>query len=186
MGVDTTDRQYWVPRLPKARERVDVWWPEGQVIGLCPYGASRKRSLSIGVIKTIIEQALDADKRWVLLIAHENDLAQLRQALAHEPWFGQILFRPTPDLFLLFEQVARCNAMISVDTAAVHIASGFDLPILGLYAPQRADDKNMLAWHPRAGKSVVLIARESNDGSMGDFNAGDLEKSVRKVISWSD
>ena len=183
LGVDTTNRQYWLPRLPRARKQVDEWWPEGKVIGLCPYGASRKRRLSTAVIKTIVEQALGGETRWVLLIAQGLDLVEFRKAFEQEPWFAQVIFRSTPDLLLLFEQVARCDAVISVDTAAVHIASGFDLPLLALYASIHADSANLSAWHPRSDKSAVLIANESSDGSMGSFNADELRVSLQHVLS---
>lgn len=154
LGIDTSNRQYWIPRSPAAAGKLAAAWPSGRVVGLCPYGASKLRHLSHGQIQFLVEIALSDSTAHVLMIVRPDQAESLREAFAHEPWFGRLLFEPTGDLFELCEQVANCHAVISVDTAIVHIASGLDKPMIALYADPTPDTVNFQSWHANSPQAV--------------------------------
>lgn len=134
MGVDTTNRQYWIPRCPHAAASVAANWPAGKVVGLCPYGASKSRQLSIGQVRFLVEQVLRDPSLTIWMSVRPEQVPLLQQAFIHEPWYSRLFFSPTNDMLALCERVARCDAVVSVDTAIVHIAAGLRKPLLALYA----------------------------------------------------
>ncbi|MCD8538159.1 MAG: hypothetical protein LRY56_12050 [Burkholderiaceae bacterium] len=183
MGVDTSNRQYWVPRSDEQKKKVMQWWPaQSDVIGFCPFGASRKRHLPIEIIKRIIRAVLDKPATRILMLAPPYLAAELQKSLVHESWFDRLIFAPTNHVLELFEQVAHCKAMISVDTALVHIASGLALPLVALYAAQSPDSDNMLCWYPKASQAISLIAKNEQPDLMGEFDAVQLKGAIDQVL----
>ena len=182
LGVDTSERQYWIPRDARAREQVDAWWPQERVFGLCPYGASKKRRLSDALIKEALHTLAVKAKATVIVIAQPVDLDRLGAIFAREPWFDHVLLKPAGNLFLLFEQVARCQAIVSVDTAIVHLATGFQLPTLALYAAQASDSENMVSWHPRSSRAHLLIATGKESEGMSEFEPNLFRAALQWLI----
>jgi ADP-heptose:LPS heptosyltransferase len=150
LGVDTTHRQYWVPRSPHAAAKVAAYWPKGKVVGLCPYGASKRRHLSDGQIEFLAEHLLSQSDTSLLMVVLPDQLHAIQMTFAHKPWFGKLVLQPTSDFFELCEQVAHCDGVVSVDTATVHIASGLGKPLLAIYADEGPHTENFQSWHPNS------------------------------------
>lgn len=184
IGVKTVNRQYWIPGGAHAKAAVDRWWPfQRTVIGFCPYGASEKRRLSDAWIKTIVSKiAKTADVR-VLMLLTAADCEKVAKCLAGQPWSNQIIYQPTQDILELFEQVRRCEVIVSVDTAIVHVAAGLSKPMLALYVRELQGDSNFLAWHPNSGKALVLHTVPSIDQSINSLDATKVTESIGKLLA---
>ena len=176
LGLDTSQRQYWVPRSPDAAAKVAATWPHGKVVGLCPYGASKRRHLSNGQIEFLVEQILLQLHTSVLMIVRPDQAQLPQKAFAHKPWLGQLVFQPTNDLFELCEQVARCDAVVSVDTAILHMASGLGKPLLALYADEGPLSLNFQSWHANSSKAqcqfVLIGAPQFSPQEQGEIKSG--------------
>lgn len=183
LGLDTSNRDYWVPRSDQACARVDQWWPTGgEVVGLCPYGASRKRHLTNETIRQIAQLVLHNPSTRLLMLVHPSEVTGLKESCEFEAWFSRVIFKPTTDMLEVFEQAARCKAIISVDTALVHVASGLDKPLVALYAAQSPDSENMLCWYPKSKKALSLIATSDQLDSMGKFDEAQLITGIKAML----
>ena len=134
LGMDVSYRQYWIPRNTDLAQKVASQLPSKRLVGFCPYGASIKRHLSIGQIAFVIKHLLEKYDLGILMLVQEEQAKKLTEELGHEPWFEQLTFYTTNNTLELFELVARCDVVVSVDTAIVHIASGLGKPLLAMYA----------------------------------------------------
>ncbi len=182
LGVDTTDRRYWIPRLPQAQERVGQWWPQGRVVGLCPFGASRKRQMSVEQITVVANAVLDKPDTYLLLIASPSQMDALKALVVRQAWSDRVLIQPSQNFFELFEQVARCDAVVSVDTALVHVAAGFQKPLLALYADVSQHADNFINWHPNKQTAVCLF--NQFEQSVIDAEADDrLRAGVEQLLA---
>jgi ADP-heptose:LPS heptosyltransferase len=159
LGLDTSHRQYWVPRSSQAASKVAATWPLGKVVGLCPYGASKSRHLSVGQIQFFAEQVLSDPQTKLLMIVRPDQAQALQQAFEHQPWFTRMFFQPTNDLFELCEHVALCDAVVSVDTAIVHVASGLRKPMLALYTGGGPHTGNFKSWHANSPLAICQFVR---------------------------
>ena len=180
LGVDTSNRRYWIPRLPQAQERVGQWWPGGKVVGLCPYGASRKRHMSEEQIAVVANVVLANPDMYLLLVASPSQMDGLKALVLKHAWNGRVLLNPTKDFFELFEQVAQCDVVVSVDTAVVHIAAGLEKPLLALYADESENTDNFTNWHPNRRQATALFNQfaPSLYGSEGVNRLRELVKSL--------
>jgi len=159
LGVDTGARDYWLPRTRAAGQAVDQWWPGGKVVGFCPYGASKKRQLSLQQIDFLLQTLLAEPGVAVLMIGRASDMLALKQALGDQtpqrPYVDQLIFQATDALTQLCEQVSRCKVVVCVDTAIVHIAAASQQPTLALYGDPGPESDNFKSWHPNNPEAIV-------------------------------
>jgi ADP-heptose:LPS heptosyltransferase len=64
--------------------------------------------------------------------------------------------------------IREAGLLVSPDTSAVHIASAFERPVLGLY-PQAA--WNLVSWRPMGTRHEVVVSRAED---RGDFNGDEV------------
>jgi len=55
--------------------------------------------------------------------------------------------------------LAQCDCIISPDTAAVHLASAHQIPIIALF--QLADDRYGMPWYPIGNRSKSIVTKDS-------------------------
>jgi ADP-heptose:LPS heptosyltransferase len=181
LGVDTSDRSYWVARTPTARLAVDQWWPTGgRVVGFCPYGASRKKCLNDDWIKRIVTLCLDHACQVVMLVlpAQRTHIAHL---IADHGWGTDVIVNPGDSTqYALFEQVARSDAVVSVDTAVVHLAVGFQKPLLSIYNSVGEEFDN---WHPNHTNARVVRTVRDGDGTVNALDESELLSAIGCVIT---
>lgn len=168
LGLDTAHRHYEVPRCKKAAVTVAGQWPQGRVVGFCPYGASKLRHLSDGQIEWIAEQVTTLVQTTLFMIVRPEQISGLQHRFEQQSWRHRVFYYSTNDLFELCEQVARCDAVVSVDTAIVHIASGLHKPLVAMYADDGPESANYQSWHANHQRATCLFVgigqpRFSND-----------------------
>lgn len=178
LGLDITHRQYWVPRSQQAAAKVAATWPQGKVVGLCPYGASKSRQLSIGQIRFVIQHILQDPSVTIWMSVRPDQALVLQQTFGQAPWFSRLFFSPTDDMLELCEQVAACDAVVSVDTAIVHIASGLSKPLLALYALHHNQFDMWRAISSQAVCQFVVMGPQMFE----DHEAVDLQANISSVL----
>lgn len=175
IGVDTRDRDYWIPRLPAASDRVEQWWPKGTVVALCPYGASRKKRLNAYWIETVIQAVIDQGASVVMLVL-PSERPALLELVQRNGWQHHVFWNAGQSThYDLFEQVARCDAVVSVDTAIVHIAVGLCRPLLALYNSSGLEFEH---WHPNSSQTIILRCK----ADMSERDNGLSQEQLRQAI----
>ena len=180
LGVNTRDRSYWIPRLPQAATCVDQWWPAGRVVGLCPYGASRKKRLNSYWIETMVAQILEQGLVVVFLVL-PSDRASVRELIHKNAWQQSVhLNEGQSTQYELFEQVARCGAVISVDTAVVHLAVGLNRPLLALYNSVGIEFTN---WQPNSACAAIIRCHQDMSQRDNGLSPEVLDQAVANLLA---
>jgi ADP-heptose:LPS heptosyltransferase len=87
-------------------------------------------------------------------------------------------YYPTPSLDDLYSIVNHAAAVISPDTAVIHIASAFNRPTVGLYADC---GWNLNSFAPRADHSVLIVNKKS-ESLIKDIEAGEVFKAAMGIL----
>ena len=167
LSVPVDNRQYWLPENKTARRLVMSYWHDNLVIGFCPFGASLHRSFSglkiVSAIRSILAIAAKHGLSVsVFVIATPDKEKGLIDLLIANNLASKVFLRPTSELTEFFEQVRACQAIVSVDTSVVHIATGLGKPLLAIYNPPDLSplikSSNYDSWHPNSEQAITFLA----------------------------
>ena len=135
--------------------------PEGvqELVGLVPFGASSTRKLRTSEIRKAAERiAVLRPEARILLLGLPEEIGSLTPHLEGLP-----VDAPARALSVreFAAAIDRLSALVSVDTAAVHLAAASSVPVFGIYSGDRPDNPRVL-WGPGpfAAQGSFAFARE--------------------------
>ncbi len=123
------------------------------------------------LIKLTIDKYPDA---LILLNAIQQDIdkANQLQSLYH----GKVHILPySSDVLNFCALVKLCTVLISPDTAIIHLASTFDIPVVGLY---KNSEHHCIEWGPQHSKAILVHP----DEEMGQVSTIQPEKIFNSLI----
>lgn len=177
--VDSINTDYVIPKLSECEKRVEVIWPSGaKVIAINPYGSGKSRRLNVDSISRMLGFLTVSfpDLKFCLLHSPEfkTEVAQLCSEYPNAVFY----VASSTHIGDTIAQIRRSDAIISVDTATVHIANGLKKPLFGLYNPS---PENFKAWGPINPSDHVLFAAKSHPLNI---NLIDWEHFEREFHAW--
>ncbi len=183
MGVVNPDTSYIVPYIEDYEDRVESWWPSNKTLCFNPYGSGTSRCFSIEKTIELVNTMLDSSDYNICLLyppGREKDVKYIMSRVC-EPT-RVVIDHHSPSLAALFAQVRHCAGMVSVDTATVHIATGLNKPVLGIYNENFGMPENV-EWHPNNPRSSIIYA-ETKSGQQ-DVNYINIAEFRAVFEKWS-
>lgn len=186
MGIHDPDTRYVIPQRPEWEQRLAAWWPAGrQVIAFNPYGSGGARRLRPDMVARMLELMLVNCQHTICLL-FPPDVAQEAAALCDKASVPERILRSpeAPSLGGLFTQLRHSAALVSVDTATVHIAAGLNLPILGLYNPDLGGGgENYVEWHPNTRDAITLFSKSQTSQDINSLDLHEFEQTFSRWIA---
>ena len=113
----------------------------------------------------------------LIILSLPSRQKEIDNIISSEKLENCVLSYTTKTIFDAAELIRACDLLISPDTSFIHIASGIDLPTIGIYYKD-----NFFYWGPRS--SINYIIRSGSDGIADatkgiDFN--DVSKYVKEI-----
>jgi len=195
INVPTEKRQYWIPTQKQNHSRahdqnqsedqpLDTFKLGGRkLIGLCPFGASRQRRFSDKALLILLREVLVLKDCAVLLFITHEQREPMAAFLKQNSLEKDVYFDPTADLVALFDQVRGCDAVVSVDTGIVHVASGLNKPLLAIYNPDGPGGENFACWHPNSDHAIVLTAQAVKPQRIDQLDPAALKSALARLGS---
>lgn len=175
LGATRLNTRYRIPYLAEHEAAVAEFWPSSRpVIAINGYGSGGSRRLTPAsmhrLISLVHQQIPEAD--CCLLFA--PDSRDEVMALCQELNSGRLFCYPaSTHIADAIAQIRRAAALISVDTATVHIAVGLDKPVFGLYNP---DAENLQDWGPRHPLAETLLSKATHPQDINTLPWDELEQ----------
>jgi len=145
--------------------------------------------ITINISSGSEDRLLSAEK-WLDIIDYISDISDMKILILALPEHREIVNKiltgankigikahTDGDFFIFSALITRASLLISPDTSAVHIASAYDVPVIGLYPDVKW---NMLLFSPISKKSVMLYER---DCLVRDMHTLKIKEAVRKFIT---
>lgn len=104
----------------------------------------------------------------------DKDMANRLTAL-NDPCF----YYPTRSVTEVFSVIQKALFLVTPDTAVIHMASAFNIPVVGLYANRPA---NIVKFHPLSDLYRVVVNRQSHV-FIQDISVDAVLKAVDEIIS---
>ncbi|MCC4263495.1 lipopolysaccharide heptosyltransferase family protein [Oceanimonas baumannii] len=180
LGVSSPDRRYVIPEDVERQSRIKKEWPEQPVISINPYGSGSARRLNFDNVSMLVDLITKYKPGWKICLMSTPDTKT-----ETEQWCDQL---DTDNVFTVqssetiqdaIEIVRLSAAVISVDTAIIHISSGLNKPLVGIYNP---DEENFAEWHPNSDRSINVFSSESKLVNVNLLDAVELDKVISKLM----
>lgn len=148
-------------------------------IALAPWGASKHRHIQDEVTIKIAKLAVQYGYQIALLIPPQANY--LRDALNTE--LGTSNLVQIPDTISVYELTAiikLSKAIISVDTANIHLACAYNLPIFGIYSGNT--DPQWIKWGPRSNSKLISVFYK-NGKSIDNLTYPEIKSSLEQFLT---
>ena len=156
-GLEISDPSYVRLTTEECLSAMRPYVPEG-TIAIAPYGASVHRHLSTPVIVGMVRQVTELLHAPVALMVRSEYAALIDEVKAACP-DAQIVALPAKLSVMEVAAIIDLSAaMLSVDTANVHLACGSDIPLFAIYSGH--DPEGIVRWGPSPYKQDVVIFHE--------------------------
>ncbi|MGC6406520.1 glycosyltransferase family 9 protein [Bisgaard Taxon 45] len=159
-NIPVQDMSYDVPFDAQSAVEITEFLQQKQLenyLAINFYGAARIKKVNDENIKKYLDYLtqMTAGKKFVLLSYPEvtERLQQLSSGYEH------IVVHNTTKIFHTIELIRHCDQLISTDTSTVHIASGFNKPIIGIY---KDDPIAFTHWRPRSQADTHILFYKEN------------------------
>lgn len=177
LGVLSPDCQYIIPENIERRKLIEQEWPQEPVVALNPYGSGSSRRLNLESVSMLVELIVKSKPAWkVCLMSTPDTKAEIERwchILGAERVFTVSCSKTIQDAI---EITRLSDAVISVDTAIVHIASGLRKPLLAIY---NKNEENYAEWHPNS--ELAKSAFSEKLSGIKDINGLDMKEIGRMI-----
>ena len=157
-GIKNTDTSYDIPVLKESLEKVSSFSSSKPYIVLNPFGRKEDRTFTDETLNLLTDSIRKFETKNII-IPYMKILPNIKQNKA-------LLFH-TETIWDLIALIYQSDMVITPDTAAVHIATGFKKKTIAFY--NKPDD---LTWQPNNHSAIVI---KTNMASVNDFNTKEFE-----------
>ncbi len=149
-------------------EKASALFKDKQVIGIVPFGASRRRRLSR---HTFFEICDFIEKNTDFLICPFIIASDTQARSEYLPTINQTraVFIDNMNIYELAAYTSRLQGLISVDTANIHLANAAGVPVFGIYPNDKVNFKRW-ANSPLANSKSRSFIKEGVDISSLKFS----------------
>lgn len=160
LGFFVQDSTYDVPYNEAAKQEIDDYLEENQLsnyIAINFYGAARAKKVSDENIPKYIEYLQKVTNNQPLVLLSYPEVTRKLQEIAAN--YKNVFVHNTTKIFHTIELIRNASQLISTDTSTVHIASGFNKKIIGIY---RDDPIAFTHWHPKSKAETHILFYKEN------------------------
>ena len=155
LGFDNINTQPKLPESPASEAAVQTFLQQNgwqDYIALNFFGAANSRRFSLEAIAqtlTAFQAAFPAQK--FILLTYPEITPSLATLCQQHP--NATLYPHTQTIHDSIALIRHAQAVLTPDTAIIHIAAALDKPIIGLY---RQDPQNYANWHPQSEHAQII------------------------------
>lgn len=160
VNIPVQDMTYDVPFDEQSAAKISQFLAENALqnyIAVNFYGAARIKKVNDENIKKYLAYLTQVTKgKQLVLLSYPEVTEKLKQL---SEYYNNIFVHNTTKIFHTIELIRHCDLLISTDTSTVHIASGFNKPIVGIY---KEDPIAFTHWQPKSQADTHILFYKEN------------------------
>lgn len=154
IGISVEDKSYDIPSNRDAEKEICRFIDDNQLdsfITINFYGNGKNRKIDDKNIVEYLEHLTNHTSKKIVVLSAPDSFQHLKSLVVP---FKQVYLHDTKTIYHTIELIKASDLLISVDTATIHIASGFNKPIIGLYS---SGEENFTHWHPNSQNKCHIL-----------------------------
>lgn len=153
-----------------------------RLIGLNAEASDASRAISSENVLEICRKINALCDDAIILIFSSPDRREATAQIIRDSGISNIIPEEgSRNIFDAAALVSKLDVMISPDTSFVHIASAFDIPMVGIY---HRDEEHIRLWHPRSKRHVVITPAQA-DGTTRGFSRDEVARAACSLATHS-
>lgn len=137
----------YIPFESKENEFAKKFIGSKKIIGIAPWGAAKQRRIKDDVIINLAQYISTSSDYYVVILIPQEGFFINFSLQKIEPLSKKLIVLPESySVIHLSGVIANLSGLISVDTANVHIANAYKIPLFGIYSGH--DLNNIKQWSP--------------------------------------
>lgn len=174
LGIDTKNKKYELYLGEYEDKYKDYFKRDNFNIVFNFKGSAEKRTLNIDEIKSLLEKIPRIEKNIrIYIITIPEDRETIKELLKNYPMENVELLPKTENILEACGLLKYSDMLLSVDTGLVHIASVFNIPIVGIYPK---DENNFKLFAPRSDMYEIIRGTEEGSSVRGFSEKEVIEK----------
>lgn len=172
----------YIPFESKENEFAKKFIGSKKVIGIAPWGAAKQRRITDEVVINLVKYiSLSSDYFIVILVPQEgfsiNSKLQNIKSLTNK----LIVLPESYSVIQLAGIISNLWGLISVDTANIHIANSYNIPLVGIYSGH--DLNNIKQWSPNP-KNKESFVFYKKDKYINELSFKELKTSINDFLNF--
>lgn len=155
IGIGIANKQYDIPYNQKSADEITNFLKENGIKDYFTvnfYGAYRAKKVNNENIKRYLSYLDRITNHQQFVLLSYPEVTETLKELSKE--YTNIFVHDTTTIFHSIELIRHCKQLISTDTATVHIASGFNKPMIAIY---KEDPIAFTHWQPMSSASTHIL-----------------------------
>lgn len=156
LGICIDDTTYDIPYNAQSAVEINTFLTDNKIrhyTAINFYGAYRIKKVNNENIKKYLHYLNERLNNKQLVLLSYPEVTPILKKLSSK--YDNIFVHDTHTIFHTIELIRHCDQLISTDTSTVHIASGFNKPIIAIY---KNDEIAFTHWRPMSkGDTHILF-----------------------------
>lgn len=159
IGINIHNKQYDVPFNSQNTIEIADFLAKNNIknyLAINFFGAYRAKKVNNENIKRYLKYLTKITNKPLILLSYPEVTETLKSLSQGYP---TVFVHDTTTIFHSIELIRHCDQLISTDTATVHIASGFNKPMIAIY---KNDPIAFIHWQPMSTAPTEILFYQEN------------------------
>lgn len=183
VGIPVPSAQYIIPVLNESKDKATQFLTAHSIqrdfLVLNPFGSGHSRKLNHDSVQKLVALINENTPELPIIMLSAPDTKADAQKMCQTLPENVTHFNISETIFDVIALIEKASYVISVDTAIVHIASGLDKRLLGIYNP---DPKNFAQWGPNSDKAITIFTNKCTPPSVNDIGWPNMSEKIDQLL----
>lgn len=181
LGHHNVSNLTYIPFASKENDFAKKYIGNMSVVGIAPWGASKLKHLSNDVIFKIAKKIQETTDFFIVVLVSQDVSLLNKEIVSKGIHQDRLILLPEKiSIVELAEIISNLIGLITVDTANLHIANSFSIPLIGIY--NGLDEVLLKQWSPNPHNKECSVFYKK-DKFINELSFDEMQESIEKFLN---